>query len=134
LKNHLWTVAGSLLLISFSALWPRVTQRQRYYMGAMSVYALGFVLFMVFVDVPMYWHRWQADLARVTYFSLTNGFLDMLKSCKVSFSMHKWHQEIPWMTLYFSVTVWVSMAFAYAPSFKSVEHVQLEGSPPKPSA
>ena len=123
IEESLWTLAGSLLLVSFIALWSQVSRQQRYYMGIMSAYALGFVVFMVLVDVPMYWHRWQADLAQgVRFFSLTSGIQDMLRSCKVSFSMHTWREEIPWMTLYFSVTVWVSMAFAYAPSFKSVDH------------
>jgi len=135
IEESLWTLAGSLLLISFLALWPHVTRRQRYYMGAMSIYALGFVLFMVLVDVPMYWHRWQAELARgVTYYSFAGGIMDMLRSCKVNFSLKKWHEEIPWMTLYFSVTVWVSMAFAYAPSFKSVEEAQESRIPKNPGS
>ena len=119
IEESLWTVAGLLLLISFLALWPYVSQRQRYFLTIMITYAVGFVLFMTFVDVPMYWTRWQADTAQgVTYLSFMAGLKDLLRACTVSFSLKKWHEEIPWMSLYFSVTVWISMTFAYAPSFK----------------
>lgn len=120
IEESLWTVAGVLLLVSFIALWPRVSLRQRYFLGVMITYAFGFVLFMMFVDVPMYWSRWRVDVAHgVTYLSFVAGLQDMLRGCSVNFSLKKWHEEIPWMSLYFSVTVWISMAFAYAPSFKS---------------
>ena len=119
IEESLWTVTGMLLLLSFISLWPYVSRRQRYFLAPMIVYAIGFVIFMTTVDVPMYWARWQADLAQgVTFLSFSAGLKDMLRACTVSFSFTKWHQEIPWMTLYFSITVWVSMAFAYAPSFK----------------
>ena len=118
-EESLWTVAGFLILISFFALWSKVSNHKRYYLFGMIVYAIGFIAFMVHVDVPMYWARWQKETAQaVTYLSLFSGLQDTIRSCTVSFQMQKWQQEIPWMTLYFTVTVWVSMAFAYAPSFK----------------
>lgn len=118
-EESLWTVAGTLILVSFFTLWPHISNHRRYYLSGMILYAIGFVAFMLTVDVPMYWTRWQLDTAQgVTYLSILGGLQDTLRSCKVSFDMAKWREEIPWMTLYFTVTVWVSMAFAYAPSFK----------------
>ncbi|MBI1422002.1 MAG: hypothetical protein GC149_00965 [Gammaproteobacteria bacterium] len=120
-EESLWTVAGCLILISFVALWPRITGVKRYYLLGMILYAIGFVAFMVMVDVPMYWSRWQLELAQnKQYLPLFHGLMDTLRTCHVNFHMSKWWQEIPWMSLYFSITVWVSMAFAYAPSFKSL--------------
>lgn len=119
IEESLWTVAGMLILISFVSLWSRVTNHRRYYLAAMIAYAIGFVIFMVSVDVPMYWTRWQHEVARnMDYLSLWAGLQDTLRSCTVNFSLNTWRQEIPWMTLYFTVTVWVSMAFAFAPSYK----------------
>lgn len=125
IEESLWTVAGMLLLISFFALWPHVSNHKRYFLSFMIAYGIGFVAFMINVDVPMYWSRWQAETAHgVTYLSLYAGLQDTLKLCHVNFHIKKWRDEIPWMTLYFSVTVWVSMAFAYAPSFKSTAETQ----------
>jgi len=121
IEESLWTVAGILILISSLALWPKVDGHKRYFLSGLIAYAIGFIIFMVNVDVPMYWTRWQADTAQgVTYLSPYAGLLDTLKSCKVSFQMSMWQQEIPWMSLYFTVTVWLSMSFAYVPSFKSI--------------
>jgi hypothetical protein len=119
IEESLWTVAGILLLISFFALWPNVNNSKRYFLLGMILYGIGFVAFMVNIDVPMYWARWRVEsLNGAKYLSLFAGLEDTLSNCKVNYQMSKWRQEIPWMTLYFSVTVWVSMAFAYAPSFK----------------
>ena len=130
-EETLWTVAGILMLVSFFALWPKLSHHKRYYLLGMIVYGIGFVAFMTNVDVPMYWSRWQTEMASgASYLSLSAGLLDTLRNCKVSFQMAKWRDEIPWMTLYFTVTVWVSMAFAYAPSFKSISNESEDGSIP----
>jgi hypothetical protein len=122
-EESLWAIAGGLLVLCFIALWPRVGNSQRYFMSFMIAYAIGFVVFMASVDVPMYWTRWQADLASHTeYLSLLQGFADVFAACRVDFSWHVWREEIPWMTLYFSVTVWVSIAFAHAPSYKRIRY------------
>jgi len=119
-EESIWALVGGLLLICFIALWPRVRNSRRYFMSIMIAYAIGFVAFMVSIDVPMYWARWQAELAAdATFLTLARGFADTLSRCRVDFSWSVWRQEIPWMTLYFSVTVWVSIAFAHAPSYKS---------------
>lgn len=120
-EESLWAVAGMLLVICFFALWSRVGNRQRQFMAFMVAYGIGFVIFMLTVDIPMYWTRWQADLANNTgYLSLAQGLRDTLSTCRVDASWSVWREEIPWMTLYFSVTVWVSIAFAHAPSYKKL--------------
>lgn len=122
-EESLWAVAGALLVVSFFVLWPRVSNSQRYFMTFMIAYGIGFVAFMVSVDVPMYWTRWQADIANnTTYLTLAQGVRDIVSTCRVDFAWDVWREEIPWMTLYFSITVWVSMAFAHAPSYKVIGH------------
>jgi len=118
IEESLWLITGILLVISFIALWPRVTDGQRYFLGAAMAYGIGFVLFMATVDVPMYWTRWLADSAGgVTYLSLQEGIQDAARMCTASFEWSVWREEIPWMTLYFTVTVWVSLLMVHAPVF-----------------
>lgn len=118
-EESLWTIAGVLLVASFVSLWSRVDSRQRYFLLSMIVFGAGFLVFMVIVDVPMYWHRWQQDVAAdVKYLSLVDGLHDMSRHYNVSFDWQVWQEEIPWMTLYFTVAVWVSIYLTHAPSFK----------------
>lgn len=118
-EESLWTISGALLVASFISLWPRVVGNQRHFLSIMILFGIGFVGFMVTVDVPMYWARWQADSAvGLQYFSFKQGLLDAAKSCIVSFDWKIWREEIPWMTLYFTAAVWVSIYLAHAPNFK----------------
>jgi len=118
-EESLWTIAGVLLVASFVSLWTRVDSRQRYFLLAMIVFGAGFVLFMVTVDVPMYWQRWQQDIAAgEKYLALGPGLHDMTRRYIVSFDWQVWQEEIPWMTLYFTVAVWVSIYLTHAPNFK----------------
>jgi hypothetical protein len=67
-------------------------------------------VFMSLVDVPMYLHRWIADeqLGR-HYFSFFEGLRDAATRRVVTREWEPWREEIPWMSLYFSTGVWVSL-------------------------
>lgn len=120
IEESLWALSGALLIISFISIWPRVCHEYKSYLITVIVLAMGFVIFMVTVDVPMYWYRWQADtISGVEYLSLSEGMIDSLYNCTVSLDMKVWKSEIPWMTLYFSVAVWLSLSLPYAPYYKT---------------
>ena len=121
-EESLWTIAGILLVMSFVSLWPRVRGNQRYFLVAMILFGIGFVVFMVTVDVPLYWYRWQLGVAEgVKYLSFGQGLLDMTRRYIVNFDWQVWHDEIPWMTLYFTAAVWVSIYLTHAPNFKMAD-------------
>jgi hypothetical protein len=121
-EESLWAVAGVLLVVSFFHIWPHVKGKQHHFLTAMIIFGIGFVAFMVSVDVPMYWSRWQVDSAfGLQYLQLSQGLPDIAQPCKVNFNWHVWREEIPWMTLYFSAAVWVSIALPHAPNFKIAE-------------
>ena len=118
MENSIWTLCAVLLLVSFVLLWPHSTRRQRHFLAAMMVFASGYIVFMTSVDVPMYWSRWNAQLmAGAGYLSLLQGLADASRQCIVSFDWTIWREEIPWMTLYFTVAVWVSIALPHAPGW-----------------
>jgi len=119
IEESLWAVAGALLISSFISLRPKVSGRHRYFINSMIVFCSGYLIFMLTVDVPMYWERWQADTAEGTqYLSLSQGLLDTAKSYVVNYDWDVWSDEIPWMTLYFTIAVWVSIYLTHAPDFK----------------
>ena len=122
IEESLWAVCGVLLVASFISLWPKVSHHHRWFLNAMILFGIGFVVFMVLVDVPMYWARWQADSQMgINYLTIRQGILDAVQQCKVSFDAHVWREEIPWMTLYFTVAVWVSISLTHAPNYKAVK-------------
>ncbi|MGD9385607.1 MAG: hypothetical protein PVF28_03570 [Thioalkalispiraceae bacterium] len=119
IEEALWTIAGILLITSFISLKPKVTGLHRHFLNAMIIFCLGYIIFMVTVDVPMYWNRWQEDITAGTqYLSFTQGLVDTTTSCMVNFSWDIWYEEIPWMTLYFTVAVWLGIYLPHAPDFK----------------
>lgn len=121
-EESLWAIAGVLLLVSFISLWPRVAENQRNYLAAMIIFSVGFIIFMVTIDVPMYWTRWQADMvAGVQYLSIGAGIMDSLNSCDVNFDIESWREEMPWMTLYFTAAVWVSISLTHAPNYTIIK-------------
>ena len=117
-ENSIWTFSSVLLLASFVFLWPHSDRRQRRFLAAMMAFAIGYIVFMTSVDVPMYWSRWHADLmAGAEQLSLIQGFWDASRPCVVSFDWAIWREEVPWMTLYFTIAVWVSISLPHAPGW-----------------
>ena len=77
---------------------------------------VAYIGFMFMVDVPMYWSRWIADESTGRlYMSLTDGLADASRRWIVSHRWEDWQHEVTWMTLYFSVAVWLSIGLIHAP-------------------
>jgi hypothetical protein len=128
LEQSLWTFTAGLMAVALFVLWRRAQGAQRLFLGGAIVVCAGFVAFMCSVDVPMYLARWRADeLSGRTYFSLTQGLQDVSQRWVVTHSYQDWREEIAWMTLYFSLAVWVSLSLVHAP-----RHPKLVMAAPKP--
>jgi hypothetical protein len=71
------------------------------------IISIGYAIFMMCVDVPMYYNRFL-ESSNLQKLSLLDGIND-LASCKVNSSYSVWESEIPWMTGYFIGTTYVSI-------------------------
>ena len=110
LENSLWTVAFTLVAIALARLAMSFRGIARWIIAATAAGAAGYVLFMTTVDVPMYVQRWQAELADGGHLlGLFSGLQDLASRWVVTHSFTQWHNEILWMSLYFSVAVWASL-------------------------
>jgi hypothetical protein len=99
-----------------AAIWPRCTVSLRPLLLAWYVAGTAYVAFMFLVDVPMYWSRWIADSANGRhYMSIAQGVHDAAVRRIVSYRWQDWKSEVVWMSLYFSVAVWLSIALIHAP-------------------
>jgi hypothetical protein len=110
LENSLWTIAFALIGIALVRLALSFRGIARYALVALAAGTAGYVVFMCSVDVPMYFARWQTQLVDGTqYLGLFAGLHDLATRWVVTHSFARWRNEIPWMSLYFSVAVWTSL-------------------------
>ena len=116
-EETLWGTCAALLVISLIEIWPRFPLRLRPLLFIWGTAGISYVFFMFLVDVPMYWSRWLADEALGRqYMSLGQGLADVSSRWSVSHRWEDWQSEMAWMSLYFSVAVWLSIALIHAPS------------------
>ena len=114
-KNHLWhAIEESLWALSFAAvgfaLYIIDLPSQISWLGIFApLFCLGYVLFMVLVDVPMYTKRWRQERHHATYLSIRDGFRDALYTRIPTKDWKIWKEEVAWLSGYFSLAVWSSI-------------------------
>lgn len=115
-EESLWGVSAALLVASLFPIWSRATSALRPYLLFCGVAGTAYVCYMFSVDVPMYWSRWIADEANGrAYLGVLQGAFDASQRWVVSHQWQDWQSEVVWMSLYFSVAVWLSIALVHAP-------------------
>ena len=113
LENSLWTATFVLIAIALLDLMYRYHSVVQWTLGAAAVGIAGYVAFMCTIDVPMYFIRWQADLAHGREFlGLFSGLHDVSTRWIVTHDALRWKGEMAWMALYFSTAVWMSLLLA----------------------
>jgi hypothetical protein len=115
LEESIWALTASLVIAGAFTLRFHCFPAYRPLLVGVMVFGLAYVTFMCLVDIPMYASRWLADEAGGRqYLSLTQGFWDVRSRWIVTFDWEEWRTEIPWMSLYFSVGVWCSIALVHS--------------------
>lgn len=116
IEESIWGLSAGLMVVSLVAIWPVCDTAARRLLGAWCAMGIAYVAFMFLVDVPMYWSRWLADEASGrSYLDLAQGLSDVSQRWIVSHRWDDWKGEVVWMSLYFSVAVWLSIAMVHAP-------------------
>jgi hypothetical protein len=125
IEESLWGLSAALLVASLIAIWPRASASMRPLLAAWCAAGIAYVGFMFLVDVPMYWSRWLSDQASGrSYMSIAQGLVDASGRWVVSHRWQDWQNEVTWMSLYFSVAVWLSIALVHVPA---MERARAEG-------
>lgn len=115
-EESIWAMTGAALALSLAILWRRCRGPLQHVLSGALACSLMYVTFMCLVDVPMYVSRWRADeAAGRSYLSLSAGIHDVATRWIVVRSWSEWGEEMPWMTLYFTVAVWISIALLRLP-------------------
>jgi hypothetical protein len=118
-EESLWGLCAALLVLSVVLAWPRVERAHRPLLAFGGASALAYAIYLFGVDVPMYLSRWLADEAAGRgALGVAQGFVDASTRWVVSHRWEDWRGESLWMSLYFSVGVWLSMALALVPTLR----------------
>jgi hypothetical protein len=119
-EELLWGVSATLLALSVVAMWARCRGTYRHVLVTWGAAAATYATYIFLVDVPMYWSRWIADQSIGRhYLSIAQGLRDISTRWLVSYRWQDWRSEVVWMSIYFSVAVWLSISLVYAPQFSA---------------
>ena len=116
IEESLWCISGGLILISSLILIKKSNYKEKTIYIILSLMATSYVLFMVLVDIPMYYNRLIIDLSNSKqYYTLTDGLKNLNSSWVVTHNYSDWNGELSWMFLYFTTAVWMSLGLIRIP-------------------
>lgn len=116
IEESLWGITYLCVGVAIIRLWFHLKGPMRLASWFAVIGCAGYVLFMFTIDVPMYVGRLKQDLLNdKAFLSFTQGIIDLNTRWHVTYSIEDWKTEIPWMTLYFTFAVLVSLALCLLP-------------------
>lgn len=114
-ENALWAVAAALATLSLASRWSYEGEPGRKVIVVTIVIAALYVAFMCIYVLPMYARRWRPGGVHLTPLQ---GLRQVLERCEVERDWTQWRQDAAWLTPYFTIAVWLSIALAHVPSLK----------------
>ncbi len=110
-ENSIWAVAFFIIGIGLCRLLPEFEGPVRVALVLAIAGIVGYLAFLMTVDVPMYLNRWRADVSDgIKRLHPLEGLRDVCTRWVVTHDLAEWKDEIAWMSLYFSGAVWASLA------------------------
>jgi hypothetical protein len=111
IENSIWAVAFFLVGIGLCRLLPEFEGPVRVVLAVAITGIVAYLAFLMTVDVPMYLSRWRAKVADGgKHLRPLEGLRDVSTRWIVTHDLAEWKDEIAWMSLYFSMAVWASLA------------------------
>ncbi len=111
IENSIWAVTFLLIAVALIRLMTDFHGVMRWAIGATVAGIACYLAFLVMIDVPMYFARWQVDQASgKPLLDIVSGLHDVSTRWIVTRDVAHWQQEFAWMALYFSAAVWSSLA------------------------
>ena len=111
IENSIWAVAFFLVGIALCRLLPEFDGPVRVVLAVAITGIAAYLAFLMTVDVPMYLSRWRAKVADGgKHLRPLEGLRDVSTRWIVTHDLAEWKDEIAWMSLYFSMAVWASLA------------------------
>src|SRR4030081_2442748 len=114
IENSIWAVAFFLVGICLCLLLPEFDGPVRVVLAVAITGIAAYLAFLMTIDVPMYLSRWRAGVADGReHLGPLEGLRDVSTRWVVTHDLAEWKDEIAWMSLYFSMAVWASLALCF---------------------
>jgi hypothetical protein len=111
IENSIWAVAFFLIGVALCRLLPEFDGPVRVVLGIAIAGIVAYLAFLMTIDVPMYLSRWRAEVGDGSkLLRPLEGLRDVSTRWVVTHDLAEWKDEIAWMSLYFSMAVWASLA------------------------
>jgi hypothetical protein len=111
IENSLWAVSFFIVGIGLCRMLPEFDGAARVVLIVSIVGIVAYLAFLMTVDVPMYLSRWRTEVGDGSaLLSPLEGLRDVSTRWVVTHDLAEWKDEIAWMSLYFSLAVWSSLA------------------------
>lgn len=112
-ENALWTLTAVFAAGFFASRWPHQAESGRVVIVMAAACAAAYVGFMLAYVVPMYVARWRSGNQAL---ALAAGFRSALAPCSVERDWELWWRDALWLTPYFTLCVWLSLALPHVPA------------------
>jgi hypothetical protein len=111
IENSIWAVAFFLIGVALCRLLPEFDGAVRVVLGIAIAGIVAYLAFLMTIDVPMYLNRWRTEVGDGSkLLGPLEGLRDVSTRWIVTHDLAEWKDEIAWMSLYFSMAVWASLA------------------------
>ena len=132
-EEGLWVVSGWMIApLTFSLLYtvckakpqsPKGVSSGEWFIRILSVCYIVYCPWGVIADVPANYHRWRQEVGQSPspWFTVGNGIADALNTRNVTHSIDDWGPYLLWMTSYFTLGVWSSLALSMAPRLQDLD-------------
>jgi hypothetical protein len=111
IENSIWAAAFLLVGVAVCRLLPEFEGVLRLGLVAAILGIAGYLAFLIAIDVPMYLRRWREGISGGREnLGPVQGLRDASTRWVVTHDFAHWKDEIAWMSLYFTVAVWASLA------------------------
>jgi hypothetical protein len=110
IENSIWAVAFFIVGIGLCRLLPEFDGAVPVVLAISIIGIAAYLAFLMTVDVPMYLNRWRAEGDGSSLLTHLEGLRDVSTRWVVTHDLAEWRDEIAWMSLYFSLAVWSSLA------------------------
>jgi hypothetical protein len=111
IENSIWAVAFFLIGVALCRLLPEFDGPVRVVLAIAIAGIVAYLAFLMTIDVPMYLSRWRTEVGDGSkLLGPLEGLRDVSTRWVVTHDLAEWKDEIAWMSLYFSMAVWSSLA------------------------
>ncbi len=109
IENSIWAVTFALIGAVLLQVSPAFEGIVHTAINLVLVGIGGYLAFLLLIDVPMYLKRSLGGGGPRDFLSLREGLRDAARRRIVTHHVMHWREEIPWMSLYFTAAVWMSL-------------------------